>query len=418
MIGIGLAIRAILGPLFGGYGYDIRIFRNWASTLITYPRSEFYATARAPDHLPGDLWIMEAAVRSFFLLGGETTGDTGFRLVLKLVPFVADALVAVLLARAVRSLGNPNGSVGVAALYFLNPAVIFLSAAWGQWDSVSAMLLLIGIVLCLVAPGWQWMAATPFLTWAVLIKPQLAIAAGLTCLIPVRRSTGRAAGLVSLLGQGIVAILLTVIWLLALIVPFDVGVDALGTRWSLGERISVALDLYPALTLGASNLWMIDQGSIARYSDQQVGPLGATLQTWGTIMLGAGLAWTGLVLLRWWQGAFVNAWLWAALASSWCVFMLPTRVHERYLFPALVFGALFVASRGFRAAEVRIFWVASVLFMVNLAMIYGGLSSIVSKPTASEIQGEVLRAVAIGNTVVFALVLWFPFSRRFAQPGA
>jgi len=65
ILGIGCIIRIAISPWFAGLGYDMEVLRNWAHTLADRPLGDFYATAIAPDHLPGDLWILKFLVTMF-----------------------------------------------------------------------------------------------------------------------------------------------------------------------------------------------------------------------------------------------------------------------------------------------------------------------------------------------------------------
>lgn len=147
ILAIGFIIRIVLAPLFAGLGYDMDILRNWARTLADRPLGDFYATATAPDHLPGDLWILKVVAEVFGALGGENLAGTPFLFALKLIPAIADVLVGTGLFLIVPSYRPDTLAVRATAMYMLNPASVFLSSLWGQWDAVSVGLLLGGFLL-------------------------------------------------------------------------------------------------------------------------------------------------------------------------------------------------------------------------------------------------------------------------------
>ena len=66
------------------------------------------------------------------------------------------------------------------------------------------------------------------------------------------------------------------------------------------------------------------------------------VRTWGLALFEAAYV---LILVRYWRRPDVQAFIWAAFAIAFAAYMLPTRVHERYLLPALTLAALAAAWR-------------------------------------------------------------------------
>lgn len=406
----GFAIRMVIAPLFGGFGYDMDVLRNWAGTLAGQPLRRFYDIAMAPDHLPGDLWFLKVLVTLFHGFGGENVDGTPFLISLKLVPTIADLLNGLAIYIIISQHRSASLALKAAAFYVLNPATIFLTSVWGQWDSVSAALLLCGFILIL-RPGWLWTAAAPVLAWAFVIKPPLALVALLLCALPASR-LWRAEGTVSQRLRSIImefglAAALGLGALLAIILPFDVGLPGMGTRWSLVDRIMVALDLYPFTTLGAFNIWMIPLGSLERVNDLDSSWLSLSANRWGTLLLIVLLAYVAFEVVRRVRLHVVveEVVSWGALAASLATFMVPTRVHERYLFPAIVFVILYSALRGLPRSLVILSAILSMTFFINLVMVYGGFRGVSSGSSVEVTDAFLFRAVSIVNVVVFGLVL-------------
>ena len=143
LLGIGLAVRLALLPV-GAYGYDLTLMQSWAERLVTRPLVRFYASPEVVDHLPGDLWLLWLLGRAMDLIA---PGALVPQIALKLVPTLADVGIGVFLFLLGRRLAGPDAGLLAAALFVLNPASIFLTAIWGQWDSVSAALALIAVWL-------------------------------------------------------------------------------------------------------------------------------------------------------------------------------------------------------------------------------------------------------------------------------
>jgi hypothetical protein len=372
---LAVALRLGLAWWTGGYPTDVLTFQSWAATLRDQPLGRFYATAQSPDHLPGDLWFLKATVSVFDALGGQDVHGRVFALLTQGIPTVGDLLVALMLVLVVRRLTDPETAGRTARWYLLNPATIFLTGIWGQWDSVSLGLLLTGVWL--MRGGRWWVLSAPFLAWAVLVKPQLVLPALCFVVLLVHHLLSRRTTSLTRLAGGAVAwVALGVGTAYALLAPFDVHLlRAPAGGSTLAERVHTALGLYPFTTLGAANLWMLPLGSLRRVRDDVPGWLGATPQQWGAGLLALALAYVVLtVVARLRRADGVVAAAWAATAVAFAVFLLPTRVHERYVLPVLGLALLLAALRGFDRRLTVCFWLVSACLTVNLVLVlYGGI---------------------------------------------
>ena len=105
--------------------------------------------------------------------------------------------------------------------------------------------------------------------------------------------------------------------------PFNVELPLLPTRWTIFDRLSVALDSYTSVTLNADNLWQLitpSQG-FGGISDYATFLAGLSYQTWGMLLLGA----TVLIALGlFWCRPTRTQLIWSALAITFALFMLPT----------------------------------------------------------------------------------------------
>jgi hypothetical protein len=107
---------------------------------------------------------------------------------------------------------------------------------------------------------------------------------------------------------------------------------------------------------------------------------------------------------------------WGALAVSLAIFMAPTRVHERYLFPAIAFVILYAALRGFPRQLVVLASALSLTFFLNLVMVYGGFRGVLPGSIEDAAIAFVFRSISSLNVVIFAAVLLLP-RFRFAFGG-
>lgn len=361
----GLAVRLALAPV-GAFAFDLDLVRRWATRLASGPPWRFYdVDGLTVDHLPGDLWLLLGISRAYHALAATPDVDGRlFLVLLKLPPALADVGIGALLFGLGRRLAGERAGLTAAAAWLFNPAPIFVGSIWGQWDALSAGLALAALWLLLRgSPA----GAMPTLAYAALIKPPLVLLAPLGALWFVRRwgapwraagARGRRAWLGS--GVGVVAALLVVV---LVPLPFGVGLEPLPTRWGLLARMRYALERYPYAGLNAFNLW----GAIGANGTDDGGSfaLGVSARVWGTVLLAGAYA---AILRRFWRRAAAEtALVWACLATTLALFVLPTRVHERYLFPALVFAAL-AATLG--SGWGRVYALLSATYLANVVAVY------------------------------------------------
>lgn len=366
----GLIARLGLAP-FGSYVYDAETQRRWADRLLHLPLAAFYAGTPSIDHLPGDIWLLWLATHAFALLmPGAALDGLAFLFVLKLVPSLFDVGSGFLVFVTARRLAGDRAALVGAVAWLLNPASLFLTSIWGQWDAVSALLLL-GAVRFALGPTPLW--GLPLLTYAALIKPQLAAFAPLLVLAALARhlaaeSPGRAAwARLAVQGAPALGVALLVVALVPL--PFDVALPPLRARWSLLTRALEALSNYRYTSYSAFNAWTTPGMTVpgaAPFKTPDATPwqFGWSYAAWSAVLLLAGYVAT---LWRYWRARSDVALVWAALAIATTLFVLPTRAHERYLLPAVLLGAL-AASIAPRARHIYVA-LTGILF-ANLYYVY------------------------------------------------
>lgn len=369
---LGVTVRLVLAVATIGYSPDTQTFQSWAETLRDRPLHDFYGAAYRPDHLPGDLWILKLTAWTYDALGGRNLEGDGFALATQVVPILGDLLVAVMLVLLVRELRDLPSAARVARWYLLNPATIFVSAVWGQWDSVSLGIVLTGVWLTMRPK--VWLVSPVFLTWAVLIKPQLALPCLCVALVLAHRLLEDGLSRRALAARGAGFAVLATATAYAVVRPFGVGlVQAPAGGSTLADRLTDALDVWPFTTVGAANVWMLPIRSLDRRPDTTPGWLGLSPEDWGTILLLVAVVAVATLALARLRPAGAVAAGWVGTTVAFAAFLFPTRVHERYLFPALVIGLLLAAFSGWDRRLVAWFWATSAVLFVNLVMVlFGG----------------------------------------------
>ena len=360
---IGLAFRLIIAYVLlpgSGFGVDRASFIAWASDLAAHGPSGFYGRVSFIDYTPGYLYVLWLVGTVGSWLGG--IGD-----LIKLPAILADVAVAYLVHQLVVELGGSRRAALLGALLFVvNPVTWFDSAVWGQVDSFGLVFLLLGL-----RELWRDHPerAAILATVAAVIKPQLGILIPILVGVLLKRHLfdpwrRRAAGDRQVgeetsarrfsLGRGPIRLVTS-------------GLLALGTAAVLSAPFGLSVvDLlvqvgktaggYPYITVNAYNPWaLIAQGGSglaasgtwlpdvanSTTTSAPVTILGIPALFVGTALLLAVIVLVTVVVARRDDRRTVLVGL-TILAIAF--FVVPTRVHERYLFPFFALGAILAAT--------------------------------------------------------------------------
>ncbi len=134
-----------------GFKNDVSSFEAWALTLAEHPLREFYAKAGFADYPPGYFFILWLIGHAYKLVVHNDPSWTLLKYAVKLPAVVMDLVDAWLLYAIVRRVASLPWAFAAAAFFAFNPAAIFISAYWGQVDSVAAGFVLAGLWLLLIA---------------------------------------------------------------------------------------------------------------------------------------------------------------------------------------------------------------------------------------------------------------------------
>ncbi|MGE0227287.1 MAG: hypothetical protein AB7I38_02200 [Dehalococcoidia bacterium] len=413
---IGLLLRLAIAP-YGGHHFDVPTFQFWTFHLVLDPLSEFYHLRQQflpeQDHLPGDLWFLWLIGQVFRIFSPEMDVETpGFVWLLKLVPALADLGVAWVLYRLGSLLWHRSAGLLAAVFVLFNPGAVFLTSVWGQWDALSTFFALLALWLYLTGRlGW----VLPALTYATLIKPQFAALFPLIAVAYYLDFVRRAPGDEEARREGYWGDILTPVAAGAVIsaalvaivcLPFGVGLFGLG-EWSIVERMRIAVDMNKFASLYAFNLWTAIRPPTTEWQVDTV-PflLGASYQAWGTALTAVAYL---AVLVAYMRDRRPLTLLWAAMTIMLVLYILPTRIHERYMLPVVLMCALpAAADQTYR----RLFAVLTVTYFVNIWFVY----TLQDPPRvfASASRSAVFYvAFSLTNVAVLAAMLWQrPLARR------
>lgn len=148
---VGVLLRLILCALFRGHDSDMSCFIAWGQDIARNGAKEFYW---APGHdwydYPPGYMLFLGGYSAILNLFNVNTGSVGGIFLYMLPAIGADLCLSLLLMYfARRQRINNSGALILGGLVFLNPALLFLTGAWGQIDSILTLWLVVSFLLLL-----------------------------------------------------------------------------------------------------------------------------------------------------------------------------------------------------------------------------------------------------------------------------
>ncbi len=355
----GLLLLAFLMRMLligtAGFPNDVSAFESWAMTLADHPMSEFYAKAGFADYPPGYFYVLWICGHLYRLLVHSDPTYSAIKFIVKLPGILGDIADTALIYAIVRRYASTAWSFAAAALFAFNPAIIYISAYWGQVDSVPGVLTLAALYVLLGADRLAGRAhdRSVVLAWAllaasVLMKPPAIVLAPVflgwifmtdDAAVRARRAGASAVG---------VALALVIAYLST--IPFHPGWSPVGQFAWLFERYRYAAGVYAYNSVNAFNLYVMAPNNHFWTADDVRLPgwnvggatIGFPMYAWG---IGLFVAAVVLVLSRLVQRRDSIAVLEAAMILSLGYFVLSTRMHERYIYNAVMLALPLVFYR-------------------------------------------------------------------------
>jgi Gpi18-like mannosyltransferase len=378
VLAVSLLVRLLLFPL-QGYPVDINDFLSWFNTAATHGIRPFYSDTGWTDYPPFNVYIFW-----FFGSIANAASKAGISAVniVKLAPNLFDLGTAVLIYVFVRKQASFKLAIAATALYTFNPAVIYDAAVWGQYDAIYTFFLVLSLMLALRKKPMFSAAAFAL---GILTKPQGIALAPLVAFLIYKKN-----GLREMLAS-VLAFAATVF---VVILPFNWG----GSPISFLTNIYfVAYKGYAYTSINAFNLWGLISGMWV--------PDGNLLIV-GWALFGAFTAFTLYFLNKRFKTSSEFLAVYAAFMLLFAFFMLPTRIHERYLFPAISVLALMYPF----VAKARPFYaVLTATLFINEAYVLYWLNAYYPK-AGPNLTGDpvVLTVSAINLLMLFyaSIVMW------------
>ena len=416
LVALAVAVRIPLLQL-PGFPTDIADSKRWGLFAVEHGLLQVYALSDV--NYPPLAVLLRWCEAQLALLIHPSFGlqDAGLAAALDSVMYtvlvkgaacIADLFMGVLVYRWARQTAGPRWAVAAATAILLHPALIYVSAWWGQIDSLFSL----GQIAALMAASrGQVRRSAVYYALAGLVKVQAFI------LIPVFAVLqGQRVGLRRMFHSG--EVLISVLVLAAL--PFLlVGQGAhlfrssgqAGGLQQLGSFGSVALP-----TNNAYNIWWLAlEPEERQQSDLQ--PLWGSLPRRSVGL--AAFAVTYALVLIWMRRRGPQYWAAAAVAVYASFFILPTQIHDRHLLP---FFPLMVVAVIYHRRLLPWFVGWSITFTANLLHVGGLFGLPCQQCIGGVLQILTPERIAGINVLLWATLLimlwWLPALRPEQQSAA
>jgi Gpi18-like mannosyltransferase len=381
-----------------GYGFDIGVYQGWARSAVQLGLAQSYIEQvggnMLPDYPPLSITMLAGFGHVYqFIFGVFDMDAMSYRMFIKLPAIFADVIICGLLYMVIKKWKGRKAGITGAWIYALNPAAIYDSALWGQTDSIYSMLLLAALT------AWIYEkrdVTAIFLALSILTKLQSIALFPLFAFI-IFTSTDRRA----FLRFCVVGILTT----LVVLIPFAMGNV-------LEEVMNVylgSIGAYSNVTIGAYNFWwsiLADKGWRIQSSTSPFGLMSYT--KWGITLFGMLYISILYIFRRHVQHPRnIEALMYCSALLSAAFFLFLTQMHERYLFPFVVFGVpLCFISKKVAAA----YWGMVIAFTVNLM----GIMPLTSIDKAAFREFDALDSFVAGTQMWMFIFLMIVAVERFA----
>ena len=339
LLALGLIIRLTLA-LLPGMKIDVDAWYAWAERLNEVGFSQFYSDQIWTNYTPGYLYVLWILgfLKDFFQINTSV-----FYLILKLPSIISEIILGIFIYFIISKRSIVWAKIAAASI-LLNPALIFNTAVWGQIDGLFSLILILSVYYL----NYKRYFLSSFLfSIGFLIKPQAIL------LLPVFALYFFNNLKIKNLAKFIIV---TPVVILLLSLPFFVQQPLLGI---VNLFLKMAGD-YSATSLFAYNFW----GAVGFWIPDQTIWNGLSYKVWGYILYFLYWIIVGYFYFKKRLSLYALATLFAL-----SFFFLPTRVHERYLYSALIFLILYAATIKSRVLLI-LSAILSFIHLLNLYYVY------------------------------------------------
>lgn len=322
---VAFAFRMLLCGSYQENG-DMSAFAEWSNTVFEEGFTKFYSNHGATTYPPLYILLLYiiGAIKSLF---GIANMSVQHMVLLKLPSIIMDMAVGTFIYKTARNKFTHVTSIMLACFYWFNPAIIFNSTIWGQVDVFYSFAI---AFMCYLLYKKKLIPACITFAISFLLKSQTIIftpvlLCGFVDLVFLENFTYKKLRKYLLGGLGALGIIILIY------LPFVLGSNSHSNFIDAIKQFISSLNAYAYASVNAFNFWtMLGMNFV----DQSTHFLFLPAVVWGYL---------SILLLT--IGAFVISWRckkntakysYIAAYMITTMFLFSVRMHERYLFPALI----------------------------------------------------------------------------------
>ena len=347
---VGFHIR-LLFMAHPGHTEDLSANARGSDTILAHGLFAIYSEYPNMVMPPLWQWFLWATTR----LHGLSSSESISNFYLKLPGVLADLAIALMIFLILRKKLSFNLAYLSMIFFVFNPGIIYNSAYWGKWDSLPMVFVVASLYL---VSAKRPILAWSFLALGVLVKLQILVFYPLFAFVTYRQFGVK---------KTIASALASALVVAAVSAPFMIvsGLDEMLEKGWIKPSKS-----FPLATVNAYNLWyavnyykgvsLTDINWYYGLKDSEVLGYGLTYKTSGLILFTVVYL---AVLYYLYRRSDFDSVFYAAACIAFSSFMLPTRVHERYVLYAIPLLAV-VALKDKK--YIPLYVVASGTFFLNI----------------------------------------------------
>lgn len=311
-------LRCISAFFYRGFASDTACFAGWANLAYENGLSEFYSSGAFTDYPPGFIYVLWV-IGAIFSLFQIPYLSGGCLLLLKLPAILCDMAIGILLYRVTKKAMDEGRAALFAALYLFNPAVFLNSAVWGQVDAVFTLCV---VLMCLFLTEEKMIPAYIAFGAGVLLKPQTLVFTpvllyGIVDHVFLNRFSVR------YFFHNLFSGLCVIFCMILLCMPFELG--------TVIAQYASTLSSYPYIAVNAFNLW----GFFGlNWVSQDNRLLFLTYGQWSPVIIVLIVVLSAYFFFK--NRRNPSRYFTSAGVLIISMFLFSVRMHERYLFPALI----------------------------------------------------------------------------------
>lgn len=385
---IAFVVR-MLFSLLPAFEIDQNDWRLWSLRMAHEGASHFYSQNIFTDYTPGFLYFLWLAglIKASFLTN-FSGNNLGYDLLLKLPANIADLLTSLIIYLIAKKIDKKWAILGFL-LYIFNPAIFFNSSIWGQFDSISTLLIL-SATLILVNKKIPEIAAV-LVALALTIKPQAVFFIPAFSILFLLKINLRR--LPSSLFVFITTFVITYI-------PF-VSSNLVEQIIKINTQVG---NVFKCTTCFAFNFW----GLFGNWKNDTNILAGIPFTYWGIMLTSLSLIAT--LLLRPFRLKYHMPFIYLTISLSIISFYtFLTRMHERYLFPFFCF--FLIAALLLRSRKLIYFYLLfSIISTFNLYLPYAYYNYVytnISQPPFVNLLIANFKLLSLIFVISFVGLIWY-----------